>query len=346
MRSNLILKLLGTCGALLAWMLVSGLAPAFAASSTTQHVVFITSAHENADFTQATFPLHMGLSHNKPVYYVITDASDSATAGQLGVNYAPKLKNAIGTAAVQQVQYVGKSPVLKFPFTVDFSPQHIIVPGPSGFPPSQAQPGAIGESGYSPLVELPDGVVLNAPQVANLTGQADKVITLDKENMLVTYRETAGFYDMHQVHYASFDASDPGAAAIEDVTYVPNLNAAPSLGDESEKSAREGLIAFTNGQTGVNNPQRQGLNSALLDQRDPLNILHEIPPENNDYSPLWEPRLVQWTQTAITNGQNLRQNDFDTVVNLIQQGLITGFGGGSFGPAGFIVTCPPISEDL
>ena len=66
-------------------MLVSGLAPAFAARSTSQHVVFITSAHENADFTQATFPLHMGLSHNKPVYYVITDASDNATVGSLAL---------------------------------------------------------------------------------------------------------------------------------------------------------------------------------------------------------------------------------------------------------------------
>jgi hypothetical protein len=139
LRTNWILKVLGASGTLLALLLVtamSGLTPAFAVSSTTQHVVFITSAHENANFTQATFPLHMGLSHNKPVYYVITDASDSATAAQLGVNYAPKLKNAIGTSAVQQVQYVGRSPVLKFPFTVDFSPQHIIVPGPTGFPPA------------------------------------------------------------------------------------------------------------------------------------------------------------------------------------------------------------------
>lgn len=231
LRYNQIFRVLSASAALMMLLLVSAissLTPAFAASSI-QHVVFITSAHENADFTQATFPLYMGLSHNRPIYYVITDASDSATAAQLGVNYAPKLRNALGTAAVQQVQYAGHSSVLKFPFTVDFSPQHIIVPGPTGFPPAQAQRGAVGESGYSPLIELPNGVVLNAPQVANLSGQVDKVVTLDKENMLVTYRETAGFYDNHQVDYASFDASDPGAAAIEDVTYAPNLNAAPSL---------------------------------------------------------------------------------------------------------------------
>ena len=141
LHNNQIFRLLGASVALMTLVLVSavsGLTPAFAASSTTQHVVFITSAHENADFTQATFPLHMGLSHNKPIYYVFTDASDSTTAAQLGVNNAPKLKNAIGTAAVQQVQYVGHSPVLNFPFTVDFSPQHIIVPGPTGFPRAQA----------------------------------------------------------------------------------------------------------------------------------------------------------------------------------------------------------------
>jgi hypothetical protein len=327
-------------------------APAQAAGATTlQHVLLITSARENADFTQATFPLHMGLSHDHPVYYVITDASDSQTAAQLGVNYAPKLKNVIGTAAVQQVQYVGHSPIINFPATVEFRPTHILVPGPTGFPPAQAQPGAVGEPGYSPLIELPSGVVLNAPQVANLSGQADKVVSLDKDNMLVTYHETMGFYDFKPVHYASFEASDPGAAAIEDVTYAPSLNAAPSLGDESSQSAREGLIAFINGQTGVDNPQRQGLNSAILDQRDPFNILHEIPPEANDYSPLWEPRLVAWQPGF----EKVRQIDYDQVVNLIGStpqsvaGVavalqITG-DPQPFGPAGFIVTCPPISRD-
>jgi len=39
--------------------------------------------------------------------------------------------------------------------------------------------------------------VLNAPLVANLSGKAEKVVRLDEENMLMTYREAAGFYDMH-----------------------------------------------------------------------------------------------------------------------------------------------------
>src|SRR5207245_11509924 len=84
-------------------------------------------------------------------------------------------------------------------------PQHVIVPGPTGFPPAQAQPGAVGEAGYSPLIQLPDGVVVHAPQIANDTGQADKVIRLDIEKMTVTYVETTGFYDGTPVHYASFE---------------------------------------------------------------------------------------------------------------------------------------------
>jgi hypothetical protein len=336
----------------LALLGAASVAPAHAAGATSlTHQLLITSATENADFTQATFPLHMGLSDGKPVWYVITDASDSQTAARLGVNYAPKLRNVIGTGAVQRVTYVGNSALINFPATVDFSLTHILVPGPNGFPPAQAQPGAVGEPGYSPLIELPNGVVLDAPQVANLSGRADKVIAIGVGHNTVTYHETMGFYDFKPVHYASFEASDPGAAAIEDVTYAPALNAAPSLGDESSQSAREGLIAFINGQTGVDNPQRQGLNSAILDQRDPLNILHEIPPENNDYSPLWEPHLVAWQPGF----DKTRQTDYDQIVGLIGStpqpiaGVAVALqiqgDPAPFGPAGFVVTCPPISRD-
>jgi hypothetical protein len=315
---------------------------------TVQHELFVTSARENKDRTEVTYPLHKGTSHGKTVYYVITDSSDQSTAAVLGVNYVPKLANAIGTAAVQTVTIQNTVGHVDFPATVDFSPKHVIVPGPTGFPPSAAAPGAVGEAGYSPLIRLPNGVVLNAPQIANDTGQADKIIELDMEDMTVTYHETSGCYDNETVHYASFDASDPGAAAIEDVTYAPNLNAAPILGDESiDHSAREALIAFTNGQTGKNNPNRQGLNSALLDQLDPLNILHEVPePGPRDYSPLWDIHLVAWTQAAIHQGKNTRQTDFATVLSLVNQGLVTGFPPGTpFRASGFIVNCPVVSLD-
>jgi hypothetical protein len=37
----------------------------------------------------------------------------------------------------------------------------------------------VGETGHSPLIQLPDGVVVHAQQIANDSGQADKVIRID-----------------------------------------------------------------------------------------------------------------------------------------------------------------------
>jgi hypothetical protein len=108
-------------------------------------------------------------------------------------------------------------------------------------------------------------------------------------------------------------------------------------------------VAFTNGQTGTDNPQRQGLSSALLDGLSPLNILHEVPERNPGpmpYSPLWEPRLAEWTPAAIAAGRNVRQDDFATVLKLAARGLVTGPGGTPFGASGFDITCPVISENL
>src|SRR5581483_4735418 len=129
----------------------------------TTHLLFVTSARENPQHTQVTYPLHKGTSHGKDVYYVITDTSDRGMSALLGVNYAPKIANARGTAAVQNVSVDGFVGTIDFPATVDFASRHVIVPGPTGFPPAQAQPGAVGEAGYTPLIELPDGVVVNAP---------------------------------------------------------------------------------------------------------------------------------------------------------------------------------------
>lgn len=301
--------------------------------------LFITSAVEHAGDT-ATLPLHRGLSNGQTVYYIITDSSDGSAASALGINESQKLANAANTSAVQKVTVVNG--VVNFPATVDFSPVRQVAPGPQGFPPSIAQPGAVGQKGYSPLIQLPDGTVENAPQIANASGQADKVVSLDTTRLTVTYRETNGFQGGKAVKYISTDASDPVAATLENSTYAPALNAAPAVGDDSTASSRASLAAFTNGQTGAANPQRQGLNSALLDGLDPLNVLRWNPSQGR-YSPLWDVHLAQWSQGAVQSGQNLRQTDFGQVQNLAEHGQIAGFGGGAFGPAGFIVICPIVS---
>jgi hypothetical protein len=317
-----------------------------------------TSFKENAGPTTVTYPLYHGTSQGRDVSYVITDASNLSVAQALGVNYTPKLAQAAGTAAVENsTSQVGSGNGIDFPASVDFSPTHVLIPSATGFPPAAAQPGAVGEPGYSPLVQVvfrDKTVVLDAPQIANATGQADKIVSIAANHRTVTYRETDGCYDNESVHYASFDASDPGAAAIEDVTYAPNLNATPSPGcaDAAVVAAncsRESLIAFTNGQTGATNPQRQGLNAAILDGPPPLNILQEIPEQKSqfDYSPMWDVHLATWMDVAVAAGLNLRQTDFSAALQQVADGNATGFPAGStFGPSGFVVNCPVVSLDV
>lgn len=290
--------------------------------------------------------------------YVITDASDLSVARALGVNYTPKLARAAGTAAVENSPSdVWSGNGISFPAGVDFSPARVLVPSATGFPPVVAQPGAVGQPGYSPLVQVifrGRPVVLDAPQIANATGQADKIVAISPERRTVSYRETDGCYDNESVHYASFDASDPVAATIEDVTYAPDLNAAPAPGcaDAATVAAncsRESLIAFTNGQTGADNPQRQGLNAAILDGPPPLNILQEIPEPTSqfDYSPMWDVHLATWTSAAVVAGLNVRQTDFSAALQQVTDGNVTGFpAGAEFGPSGFIVNCPVVSLDV
>jgi hypothetical protein len=319
-----------------------------------------TSFKENTGPTVVTYPLYHGTSQGRPVMYVITDASSLSAAQVLGVNYVPKLAQAVGSAAVQNSSSaIGTGHGIDFPASVDFSPQHVITPDPvTSFPPIAAQPGAMGETGYSPLVEVTfrdTKVVLNAPQIANATGQADKIVSIDNANQAVNYRETDGCYDNESVHYASFDASDFGAAAIEDVTYAPSLGAAPSLGCADAAAvatncSRESLIAFVNGQTGTANPQRQGLNAALLDGHSPLNILKEIPEPTAqfDYSPLWDIHLVRWND-SVPVANRLRQTDFATAQALVgtqAQSLTPAGLSNTFGATGFIVNCPVVSLDV
>ena len=341
------------------------------AQSGTDHVVFgpdsfflppavqgPTSFRENAGPTIVTYPLYRGTSRGRSVSYVITDASNLSVARALGVNYTPKLAQAAGTAAVENSRsQVQGGNGIDFPATVNFSPARVLTPSPAGFPPAAAQPGAVGDPGYTPLVGVVfrgQQVVLDAPQIANATGQADKITAISPAGHTVSYRETDGCYDDESVHYASFDASDPTAAAIEDVTYAPSLNAAPSPGcaDAATPAAdcsRESLIAFTNGQTGAANPQRQGLNAAVLDGPPPLNILQEVPEPTSqfDYSPMWDVHLATWTSAVVAAGLNVRQTDFSAVLQQVADGNVTGFPAGStFGPSGFIVNCPVVSLDV
>jgi hypothetical protein len=318
------------------------------------------------DHPVVKFPLREGTGAGHTIFYVITDASDQATATSLGVNFVPKLANAANTSAVQRTSSNDPT-AINVPAGVDFSPNRLLVAGPTGFPPAQAAPGAVGNLGYSPLVQLASGVVLNAEQIgdgANTNGSdkthwADKVETVDAVNHTVTYDITNGCYEDQSVHYVSFDSSNPTAAAIEDVTFAPALGNVPSAdcgtNDINQTPpfiapgcARESLIAFINGQTGTDNTERQGENAAILDQLSPINILEDVPNNGGqfNYSPMWDIHFLQWN-ASVPLANRLRQSDFRRAEALVpaqaQSITPTGATSNTFQSTGFIVNCPLIS---
>jgi hypothetical protein len=312
-----------------------------AARSSRERTLFIQSAVEHADGT-VTLPLHRGTSRGRTVFYVVFDSSSGEDASAKGINESQKLAHARGTTAVQRIEVVNG--LVDFPASVDFSHGRQVVPGPQGFPPAVAVPGPLGEPGYSPLIELPDGTIENAPQVANDSGQAPKVVTLDVAAGTVTLRETNGFQGGNAVHYVSLDASNPVAATLENATFAPALDAAPFAGGDGTDQSRATLVGFVNGQTGAGNPQRQGLSSALLDGLDPLNLLRWNPSQGR-YSPLWDVNLAAWTAEAVARGLNNRQMDVGDAFGLAEQGLITAPEGSPFTASGFIVVCPIVSSE-
>jgi hypothetical protein len=307
--------------------------------------LFIRSAIEGAGNT-VSLPLYRGTSRGRTVYFIVLDSSDGNDAAARGVNVSQKLANARGSRAVQKVSIVNG--LIDFPASVDFSPKRMVVAGPNGFPPMTAIPGAQGEMFgavmYSPLIELPNGVVLNAPHVRNDSGQADKALEIDWARGRVIMQETEGEANGRAVKYLSTDASIPLAAAVENVTLAPALQFSPGLGDDSTHSSRASLAAFVNGETGANNPQRQGLNSALLDGLDPLNLLRWTPNQGR-YSPLWDVHPAEWTLAAIAAGRRVRVNDWSVLEGLVSDGLVTGPGATPFRAADFIVDCPIVSSD-
>src|SRR5918911_352281 len=141
------------------------------------------------------------------------------------------------------------------------------------------------------------------------------------------------------VKYVSTDATDPLAAALEDATLAPALNAAPFAGGDGTDSARATLVAFVNGATGAGNPQRQGLNSAAVHGLDPLKVLAGAPDQGR-HNPLWDVHL-----TAFAPGVTpTRQTEVAKVEDLARAGLVTAPDGSAFGASGIIVDCPIVSQ--
>jgi hypothetical protein len=284
----------------------------------------------------ATFPLHSGRTVDGDRFdYIVIEASDSSSADRFRVGVVNKLEH-VGQAA-QRGYFDG--PTLVVEAGVDFSPMHDVVGTPgTGVPPVVAVPGSRGEDGYSPFVRLPDGSVINAPQIANATGRHDKLVGTSPDGTRATLALTDGFARGNAVIYLSTDASEEGPAALEGSTFAPRLARAPRPGDDSTDSARASLAAFVNGPTGSTNPHRQGINSALLGEGDPLNVLAWLPGQGR-YSPLWDVHLTAWA-----SGQTpTRVTRFADVEDLADDGAVTAPDGSAWAANDIVVNCPIIA---
>jgi hypothetical protein len=312
-----------------------------------------------------TIPLYLGhlKGSGKNVWYVLTDVDDPNVAAELGLNFSAKLTFASHSARTGNLDANGN--IVFDAGTVNFKPERKIIPGPAGheFPPTFATPGAIGDANYGPLVQIVNAanVIYNAPMVAfdvnanqisfpngnvDYTKVHDQVVAIDPVNMTVTLNLINGFSFGRPVWYLSMDTSNTLGAAIEHNTFAPLMQKILLGHDDSFASPVERIFISTNGPEsgGCNNPLRQGLSADLADGFRPNNVVGGIPTIALDYSPYWDAQLFEWTQDAIDQGFRGQLREEFQILTFVQDKLITGPGGATFGSSGFSINCPIVQR--
>lgn len=329
-----------------------------------QDSVFVKSAlaiNLTKDNANVTLPLFKGIDpKGKDVFYIITDASDFNVAKQMGVNYAPKLVNAINSGGEQYVTLVNGH--IKFKGAVNFAPNHAIIGGdaPNYFPPKSFQPGAVADAEWSSIVVLPSGQVLNAQIVSNETGDHDRMVSIDKDKMSVTLSILDGFrggkqYFFHLVTDATADLP----ATLEKGVSAPRLAKIPGFGKSrpEDKSAFLGFSPNANGITDLSSAQGQGFAYSIRNAGiDPINVFplaprNDVSATTNNYSPLWDAHVSKWTDKAFQENKVRRITSIEDQKMLIEQGYLTSlaeegeintFTG--LRPVNLMINCPVIAH--
>lgn len=330
-------------------------------------VQLLRSGPMGADGMSITIPLYEGqMSDGRSVWYILTDTTDRENADGLGLNFSSKLAYSNVGDAVRAGTLEPDTTLTFENGTVDFAPERIVTPGPGDapFPPAVAEPGSVGDADYSPLVQItnqPGTPIYNAPMVAfDVAADAisfcdgnvdhtlvhDRVMSICPEEGTVTIELTPIFSFARPAVYMSTEASDPMVAALDKGTFTPALGDIETEHDDSAFSAVERLFVTANGPTGADNPQRQGLGSALVDELPPLHVVGGLPTIALDYSPLWDLNLGEWTQEAIDQGYRARVIDEFQILALVRDGWITGPDGATYGSTGIVVNCPIVARFL
>jgi len=313
-------------------------------------------------------PLYRGhLEDGRSFWYILTDTTDRDNAESLGLNHTAKLVYSEIDGAVREGRLTRKGLVVRSG-AVDFAPHRNLAPGTgaNAFPPRIATPGSVGDAAYTPLVRIRNagGHIYNAPVIAFDTSadrirackgdvnhnlvhdRVTRICPTDDGGGTVTLKTTAIFSFAKPAVYISMEASDAATAALDAGTLAPALADVPVGADDGAFSAVERLFPIINGPEGKDNPQRQGLNSALRDKLAPLHVIGGLPTVALDYSPLWDLNLGQWTPKAIKRGFRSRLIDEFQLLNMVRLGHLTGPGGARFGSTGIVVNCPIVHRFL
>ncbi len=331
----------------------------------------------------ARFPMFQGWEtlpngDTREGYYVITEASDRGLARLLGVIYAPRMADAIGSNGEQNSEWTDDGRLI-FEGSVDFSPTRSITAGGAdgqlfGFPPAAVTPGAVADENWSSYVVLPGtDVVINAQLVANSTGIHDRIPNpngnsqadeddLNNPNLSISQASVVmqlldGWQDGKPYYFHIVtDTSDPGPATIELGVYAPKLANLPTFGLFPGGS----MLPFSptaNGRTTDNGDGFgvQGLNSATLSDRqvqDPTNTF-PIDPRDPSYAPMWDAHITEFT---VPEAERPILRSFDQINELLADGTLVPFrGNANPGPlanslsdlltaTGAIINCPVITQ--
>ncbi|MEP0265059.1 hypothetical protein [Dokdonia sp.] len=331
----------------------------------------------------ARFPMFQGWEtlpsgERREGYYVITEASDSDLARELGVIYAPRMAESIGSGGEQNSQWTDDGRLI-FEGSVDFSPTRSLTPGGGqdllfGFPPASVTPGAVADANWSSYVVLPGtNIVINAQLVANSTGIHDRIPNpngnsqadeddqnnpnLDRSQASVVMQLLDGWHDGSPYYFHIVtDTSDPGPATIELGVYAPRLNNLPQFGLFPGGS----MLPFSPTANGVtpdaNNPLGfQGLNSASISERqvnDPTNTF-PIDPSDTRYAPMWDAHITEFTVQA---EDRVILTSFGQINDLLDDGTLIPFRGNAnasplanslsdlLTATGAIINCPVITQ--
>ena len=311
-------------------------------------------------------------------YYVITEASDRDLATELGVIFAPRMANAIGSGGESNSQWTDDGRLI-FEGYVDFSPARSLVAGGEagqlfGFPPAQVNPGALASDDWSSYIVLPNtNIVINAQIVANSSGIHDRIphpdgnsqaqeddlnnpnLAIDQASVVMQLLD--GWHDDRPYYFHIVtDASDPAPAAIELGVFAPKLANLPNFGLFPGGS----MLPFSptaNGRTFDNGDGNgvQGLNSATLSDRqvqDPTNTF-PIDPSDERYAPMWDAHITEFT---VPEEDRPILTSFELINDLLADGTLIPFRGNAnpnplanslsdlLTATGAIINCPVITQ--